>query len=133
MYVSLFLARLAFATYLLAIILYVFVIKFGAIFTIYTGLIMILACFAYAIIIMNDPEMAIPFANEIQGPVFLKPTYHWSFYLPLFTGIATFFIGVAVYLGDYFVPRQVAVIFHHSIVEEDEFFQVSVRWSTAEQ
>ena len=117
--------RLAFALYLLTIVLYIFVIRLGAYFTMLTGVIMILACFAYGIIIINDPPMKIPFANPEEQVVFVEPHFGWSWYLPLFTGIAVLFLGLAVLLLDFFVPRKIAVVFHHSVVEEDEFFVVS--------
>ena len=88
-----------------------------------TGLIMILAVFAFGVIVINDPELKIPFADD-HTAVFIEPKFGWSFYLPLFTGIALFFLGIAIYMMDYFIPRKIAAVFHHSIVEEDEFFQV---------
>ena len=99
-------------------------VRYGAYFTIYTGLIIILGDFAFGLIIYNDPKMKIPFANEEDGVVFIDPQFGWSWYLTLFTGIGTFFIGIAVLLMDYFFPRQIATFFHHSILEEDDFFQV---------
>ena len=117
--------RLAFALYLLTIVLYIFVIRLGAYFTMLTGIIMILACFAYGVIILNDPKMKIPFANPVDHVVFLDPQFGWSWYLPLFTGIGTLILGLVVLLFDFFLPRKIAVVFHHSVVEEDEFFAVS--------
>lgn len=89
-----------------------------------TGLLMVLACFAFGIIIINDPPVAIPFANEIQGTVRVTPTFGWSFILTLVTGVAVVILGIVILLLDYFLPRQIATVFHHSTVEEDEFFQV---------
>ena len=92
-----------------------------------TGLLMILACFAYGIIIINDPKIAIPFANprdRFTGT--LEPDYGWSFYLSLIVGIIVVLLGVIIIMLDYFVPRKIAVVFHHSIVEEDEFFAVRI-------
>ena len=117
--------RLAFALYLVTIILYIFVIRLGAYFTMLTGIIMILACFSYGIIIINDPPLKIPFANPENGVVFLEPHFGWSWYLPLFTGIAVLVLGAVVLFLDFFMPRKIATVFHHSIVEEDEFFAVS--------
>ena len=90
-----------------------------------TGSIMIMACFAYGIIILNDPKMKIPFSNPVDHAVFVDPQFGWSFYLPLFTGIATLILGLVVLLLDFFLPRKIAIVFHHSVVEEDEFFAVS--------
>lgn len=105
-------------------ILYIFVIRLGAYFTMLTGSILILACFSFGVIIVNDPKMKIPFANPVEHVVFVDPHFGWSFYLPLFTGILLVFLGLFIYLMDYFLPRKIAVVFHHSIVEEDEFFAV---------
>lgn len=118
--------RLAFATYLLAILLYIFNIRDGAIFTIFTGLIMLLAIFAFGVIIINDPEMKIPFANEEEGTVFIDPKFGWSWWLALWTGLGTLTIGIVVYVMDFFFPRKIAVVFHHSVLEEDDFFEVSL-------
>lgn len=68
--------------------------------------------------------MILPFANQVSGPVFLQPHYGWSFYLVIITGIITFALACVVLLMDFFFPRKIAVVFHHSVVEEDEFFQV---------
>ena len=90
-----------------------------------TGVVMILACFAYGIIILNDPKMKIPFANPIDQAVFIDPQFGWSWWLSLFTGIAVLALGLFVLVMDFFFPRKIAAVFHHSVVEEDEFFVVS--------
>lgn len=117
--------RVAFGTYLLSILLFIFVIRYGAWFMLITGMLMVLACFAFGIIMINDPPLAVPFANPIQGEVFVRPTYGWSFILTIVTGNVVWFLALVILLMDYFMPRRIAVVFHHSIVEEDEFFQVS--------
>lgn len=89
-----------------------------------TGSIMILACFSYGIIILNDPKMKIPFANPVDHVVFVDPQFGWSWWLTLWTGIATVVIGTVVLFLDFFLPRKIAIVFHHSVVEEDEFFAV---------
>lgn len=89
-----------------------------------TGSILILACFSFGLIVLNDPKMKIPFANPVDHLVFVDPQFGVSFYLPLFTGICVVFLGLFILLMDYFFPRKIAVVFHHSIVEEDEFFAV---------
>lgn len=89
-----------------------------------TGLIMILASFAYGIIIYNDPPMVLPFADDHGVEVFLRPNFGGSWYLCLLTGIAVVVLAIVVLLMNYFLPRHIAVVFHHSVVEEDEFFQV---------
>lgn len=86
---------------------------------------MILSCFAFGIIIINDPPLKIPFANPEEMAVFVEPNFGWSWYLTLFTGIAVLVLGGVVLVMDFFIPRKIATVFHHSIVEEDEFFAVS--------
>ena len=92
-----------------------------------TGLLMILASFAYAIIIINDPPLVFPFADNEGHIVRLAPHFGWSWYLNLITGVVVVLLAVVVILMNYFVPRKIAVVFHHSVVEEDEFFQVSLQ------
>lgn len=91
-----------------------------------TGLIMVLASFSYAIIIINDPPIFFPFADDVGKEVKLRPNFGWSWYLCLFTGLAVIVLAIIVLLMNYFLPRHIAVVFHHSVVEEDEFFQVGV-------
>ncbi len=86
---------------------------------------MVLACFSFGLIILNDPKMRIPFANEEEGAVLIDPEFGWSWYLTLVTGILTFFLGIFILVMDFFFPRKIAVVFHHSIIEDDDFFQVS--------
>lgn len=85
---------------------------------------MILAAFSYAIIIINDPLFRIPFANNVGSMVFLETKYGWAWYLDIITGIITTILAVVILILNFVVPRSVATFFHHSIVEEDEFFQV---------
>lgn len=115
---------LSFALYLITILLFIFVIGTGGWFMLTMGLLMVLASFAYAIIILNDPHIFFPFADDHGEEVVIVPTYGWSWWLNLITGIATVILAVIVLFMNYFFPRQIAVIFHHSVVEEDEFFQV---------
>ena len=90
-----------------------------------TGLIMVLASFAYAIITINDPVLAVPFSDIHGDRVLLKPAFGWAWYLNLITGCVTVFLAILILIGNYFFPRKIAVVFHHSVVEEDEFFVVS--------
>ena len=90
----------------------------------YTGLIMVLAAFSYAIIIINDPLFRIPFADNEGAMLFLETHFGWAWYLDLITGVVTVFLAVVILVSNFVVPRSVATFFHHSIVEEDEFFQV---------
>lgn len=89
-----------------------------------TGLIMCLASFAYAIIIINDPLFVLPFADNLGEKVELAPHFGWSWYLNLLTGIAVIILSNVILFMNYFFPRKIAAVFHHGVVEEDEFFQV---------
>ena len=60
--------RTSFATYLIAILLFIFTIQQGAKFTVITGCLMILAVFAYGIIIINDPPFEVPFQDAMLKP-----------------------------------------------------------------
>lgn len=89
-----------------------------------TGLIMCLASFAYAIIVINDPRIFFPFGDNEGHMVKLFPDFGWCWYLNLLTGIAVVALSIVILFMNYFFPRKIAVVFHHSVVEEDEFFQV---------
>ena len=91
----------------------------------YTGLMMVCACASFAIITLNSPELKIPFGDIRGGQVLLDPEFGWAWYLTLLTGIATIGLAILVWVLNYFMPRRIATVFHHSVVEEDEFFQVS--------
>ena len=90
---------------------------------------MICAVAAFGIIIINDPPLKLPWnranchPNAERGEwctLFLEPTFGWSFYLVLLTGIAVFIAGVVLYFVDFFYPRATAALFHHSVIEADE-------------
>jgi len=100
-------------------ILFWLVIRLGAIAMIWLGVIMILAIFFYGIIIINDPDLEIPFSDVDV----LKPKFGWSFYLALFTGLLCIGLGILIWAMDFFVPRQIAIVFNQTVVEDDEFFQ----------
>ena len=74
---------------------------------------MILAVFFYGIIIMNDPELVIPFNAEDR----LHPTFGSSFYFSLFTGFFCIFIGCLIWALDFFAPQKTAVMFNHTAAE----------------
>jgi hypothetical protein len=88
-----------------------------------------MACFAFGIIIYNEPHIVLPWnradchpdvANNEWCAVQLLPTFGWSWYLVLLTGIAVVAIGGILTIIDFFVPRWTATWFHHNIIEEDE-------------
>lgn len=120
-----FLCRIGFATYLLSILLFIFIISTGAVFMFYTGLMMVCACAAFGIIIINSPILQVPFGDIHGELVFLRPKFGWAWYLSLFTGLVTIGLAILIWVMNYFMPRRIATVFHHSVVEEDEFFQAS--------
>ncbi len=93
----------------------------------YSGLFMIFASFAYSIIIINDPQFRIPFADIEGRLIFLETHFGWAWILNLVTGCATTVLACLVLVLNFFLPREVATFFHHTVVEEDEFFQVSLQ------
>lgn len=123
-------SRLSFAIYLLDILVFIFHIRYGAYLMSILGLIMVMACFSFGLIIYNEPKMVLPWnmANcdgaTADCTLFLDPQFGWSWYLVLFTGIAVFALGLTLYIMDFFFPRLIAQVFHHSVVEDDEIFEV---------
>ena len=125
--------RLAFAVYLLDMLIFIFNVRIGTHFMMLLGVLMVCSTFAYGMIIRNDPPMVLPFNREDCTPnpsmdewcaIRLTPTFGWSFYLVLFTGIVTFFVGVILFIADFFRPRWTAVWFHHNVIEQDDEFVV---------
>ena len=123
--------RLAFAIYLLDIMVFIFNIRYGAQLMVLLGTLMIMACGAYGLIILNEPHIRLPWSaadchpNPSQNEwcaLAMEPSFGWSFYLVLFTGLAVFFTGGILYFLDFFFPRYTAPLFHHNIIEEDEEF-----------
>ncbi len=117
-----FICRAGFATYLVSILLFLYVIRWGAIYLLFTGLLMVLAAASYGLIILNDPPLQIHFQDDILIPHFKAP-----FFLVLFTGLGASILAVAIVIADYMWPRKVAQIFHHSIIEDDVIFQVTIQ------
>ena len=129
------LLRLCFALYLITIILFIFLIRYAAILMAIMGFLMIFACFAYGVIILNIPPLVLPW-NRPHCPlpgidpstcnIRMAPALHWCWYLTLVTGLATFFLALLILFLDFFFPRIIAPVFHHNIVEDDDFFAVSL-------
>ena len=93
------------------------------------GFLMVFAAFTFGVILLNVPPLKLPWSRAgcYTGDctVLMCPTYHWSWYLTLLTGLGTFFLGLFILFMDFFFPRLIAPVFHHSIVEDDEIFTVS--------
>ncbi len=118
--------RCGFATYLFSILIFIFNIKNGAYFLFLTGSMLTLAAFQYSITVQNDPPLQIPFQDSV-----LRPTFNYSFYLTIITGLLTMFAAGVILLMDWLWPRKIAHFFHHSIVEDDAIFEVSLTKRTA--
>ena len=125
--------RLGFAVYLLAILTFIWNIRYGLHLTMLLGVLMIMCCIAYGVIIYNEPHIVLPWnradctPNLSEGEwcaLQLRPNFGWSWYLVLLTGICVFIGGVVLFLIDFFVPRWTAPLFHHNIIEEDEEFLI---------
>ena len=95
------------------------------------GIIMIMACGAYGLVIHNKPHIRLPWnrANCHPNPstgewcaTAMVPHFGWSWGLVLATGILVFIMGVVLFIVDFFVPRWTAPLFHHNIIEADEEF-----------
>ena len=134
--------RLCFALYLITIILFIFLIRYAAILMTIIGILMtiigilmVFACFTYGIIILNEPPLVLPW-NKPNCPltsadedctIFMTPTFNWSWYLTLITGLATTFLALLILFLDYFFPRIIAPVFHHNVVEDDDIFAMRLR------
>jgi len=88
---------------------------------IWLGVIMIMAIFLWGIITLNTPELLIPFGPGDDYTI--DPKFGWSYILCMITGIGCVLLGCLIWFMDFFFPRQIAVVFNHSLIEDDEFFQ----------
>lgn len=86
-----------------------------------TGLLMLLASFSYSVLIQNDPPFRIPFPDGV-----LRPAFDYSFYLTICTGGLTAILGLLLLLAKEYFPRKTAAFFHHSYIEDDAIFEVSL-------
>ncbi len=118
-------------------LIFVFNVRIGTHFMMLLGILMICSVTAYGFVIINDPHIVLPWnradchpnaANGEWCTLIMTPTFGWSFYLVLFTGIFVFFGGVALFALDFFFPRYSAALFHHSVIEADDEFQTTVSY-----
>ena len=95
------------------------------------GILMIMACGAYGLVILNKPHIRLPWNRAGCDPnpsagewcaQAMVPHFGWSWGLVLATGILVFIMGVVLFIVDFFVPRWTAPLFHHNIIEADEEF-----------
>ena len=117
---SLLICRLAFATYLLSIMLFICNIRRGGYFMFLCGVMQLLAALTYGVVSQNDPPLRVYFADNV-----LRPTFNYAFYLTLFTGLLTVVLAGVVVVMDIFYPRKIATFFHHALTEDDVIFEVS--------
>lgn len=90
-----------------------------------TGVMMCLASLTYGVVIQNDPPLRIHFPDAV-----LRPEFNYAFYLTGATGLLTALCACLIILMDILVPRKIATIFHHAIIEEDTFFDSEVKYLT---
>lgn len=114
-----YLYRTGFATYLVAILLFIVNVRQGAYFTFLTGAMMCLAALTYSVLIQNDPPLRIHFPDAV-----LRPNFNYSFYLTLITGILTILAAMVIIVMDILWPRKIATFFHHTLTEDDVIFEV---------
>ena len=117
--------RLAFALYLVSILLFVNTIHHGALIMLYMGLVLCLAVFTYGNVIMNGEgnvlKMKIPFQDGV-----LDPQYGWSWWLTLVTGVFSVIVSVFILIANRARPDLTAIFFHHTFVIEEEFVHSAV-------
>eukprot|EP00181_Compsopogon_caeruleus_P005669 CAMPEP_0184678416 /NCGR_PEP_ID=MMETSP0312-20130426/1155_1 /TAXON_ID=31354 /ORGANISM="Compsopogon coeruleus, Strain SAG 36.94" /LENGTH=341 /DNA_ID=CAMNT_0027127137 /DNA_START=96 /DNA_END=1121 /DNA_ORIENTATION=+ len=87
-YYTFLLMWLAMGFFILTLLFGVFRLKLGVLFLWCCGVTMISACVLYTILInaMSIP-LAVPFVNESGESLLLQPSYGWSYFLVLITGI----------------------------------------------
>ncbi len=108
--------RLAFATHISSIFLFMKNVTIGAWQLALTGSLMLLACLSYSTIIINDPTLQIHFPNET-----LIPTFKPAFWVNLGTGIATVLIASLILIAEKLIPLKVATFFN---VQDNLFIEV---------
>lgn len=95
----------AFPCWLLANFLFLSVIRYGAYFTVLTGVLELLACLLWAVI-RNPNPLIIPFED---GSITTKYGIH--FWLTLISGVACFTIGLVIMFLDLRYPDDIALFF----------------------
>ena len=90
-----------------------------------TGLLLLLAVLTYGVLIRNDPPFQIVFPDAT-----LRPKFSYSFYLTLVTGVVTSILASMIVLIDCVYPRKTAEFFHHSVIEDDAYCEVSIIYLT---
>ena len=86
-----------------------------------TGVMLCLAALTYSVMVQNDPPLRIHFPDDV-----LRPTFGFSFFLTIITGILTIKGACVVLVMNFCAPRKVAIFFHHTTIEDDTIFDVSI-------
>lgn len=108
----------AFPVYLISLILFFNVIRYGAFFLISTGVLMLTGNVLYASIRFGS-ELKIPFSGE-KILIFHKGA---SFYVCLVAGIVSVVLGLLVVVLDYYMPEKVSIFFNvDPLIDYEETF-----------
>ena len=117
--------RLAFALYLVSILLFVNTIHHGALLMLYMGLVLCLAVFTYGNVILNGVNNSIKMKIPFQDGV-IDPQFGWSWWLTLATGVFSVIASVFILILNATRPDLTAVFFHHTYVIDEEFVPSAV-------
>lgn len=96
--------------WILSAILFKMVIRYGAYFTVMTGLSMLIANMCYASI-RNANELGIPFQTDKHETELIRFTWGWSFWLCMATGIIACVIGFLIIVLDHLIPEALSDFF----------------------
>nr|XP_022340086.1 dual oxidase maturation factor 1-like isoform X1 [Crassostrea virginica] len=117
---------LALPLWVLTIVLFFILLKYGAYFLMLTGGVMVIANILWATI-RNVNELVIPFSAEHKLEFHFGP----SFYLNLITGILCIILGVVIWILDLRFPELVTNFFGVDPLQDDNFIQ-GASFETAE-
>ncbi|XP_061171546.1 dual oxidase maturation factor 1-like isoform X2 [Saccostrea echinata] len=109
---------LALPLWILTIVLFFILLKYGAYFLMLTGGVMVIANILWATI-RNVNELLIPFSAEHKLEFHFGP----SFYLNLITGLLCIVLGVVIWILDLRFPELVTNFFGVDPLQDDNFIQ----------
>ena len=91
----------------------------------YMGLVLCLAVFTYAIVIINGADnsakMKIPFQD---GDI--DPQFGWSWWLTLVTGVLSVIVSFVILVVNSRRPDMTATFFHHMYTEDEDILSATV-------
>ncbi|XP_070564580.1 dual oxidase maturation factor 1-like [Ptychodera flava] len=104
----------AFPLWLLTIVLFGIIVRYGAYFLFINGTVLLLANLLFATLRWG-PELTIPFKDAV-----IQFQYGWCFWVTLITGFLCIVLGGLILLLDYYLPAEVATFFGHDVIENYE-------------